>query len=291
MSLPRRCIATKVLAFVVAMLATTFAWAAQVAGTVTHLSGPLLAKKADGTVKVLSQKSNVEQGDTLVTEKDTYARIKFIDNSEITLRPNSQFKIEDFSFEEDKPEKDNASFNLVKGGLRAVTGTLGKRNKEKFGMNTPTATIGIRGTIFIAEYIPPEQNPVAAYGFASMAALTPLSYVGGTGDAQSDVPLGLAPIEMLPMRLAQGIPGGSSRAPGLYVQVLDGMISLTNRGGSLNFAAGQFGFTPSYTAPPVVLPADPGIKFTPPPAFSSTTGPQGGGAGPAPTEAVDCEVR
>lgn len=277
--------------FVVAMFATAIAYAAQIAGTVTHLSGPLLAKKVDGTVKILSAKSTVEQGDTLVTEKETYARIKFIDNSEITLRPNSQFKIEDFSFEEESPENDKATFNLVKGGLRAVTGALGKRNKEKFGVNTPTATIGIRGTIFIAEYIPPEQNPVAMYGFASMAAITPSAYWGSVNPVRSDVPIDIAPVEILPLRLAQGLPGGSSRAPGLYVHVLDGMISLSNSGGSMNFAAGQFGYTPNITAPPVILPANPGMQFTPPPAFSATTGPQGGASGSGGASAVDCEVR
>jgi hypothetical protein len=55
-----------------------------------------------------------------------------------------------------KPDGDNASFNLVKGGLRSVTGLLGKRNKEKFAMKTPSATIGIRGTTFIAEWVAPE---------------------------------------------------------------------------------------------------------------------------------------
>jgi FecR protein len=111
-----------------------------------NLSGPLLAKKADSSTKALSLKSAVEPGDTLISEKGTYARIKFVDDSEITLLPNSQLKIDDFSFDEDKLEKDSAGFSLVKGGLRAVTGTLGKRNKEKWRMNTPTATIGIRGT-------------------------------------------------------------------------------------------------------------------------------------------------
>lgn len=291
MKLPRRCIATKALLFAITLLATAAAYAAQVVGTVANLSGPLLAKKADGTVKVLSQKSNVEQGDTLISEKDTYARIRFIDNSEITLRPNSQLKIDDFSFEEDKPEKDSASFNLVKGGLRAVTGMLGKRSKEKFGMNTPTATIGIRGTIFIAEYIPDEQAAVAAYGMASMAALTPSAYRVGAGAVRSDAPLDAAPIDVLPLKLAQGMPGTGGRAPGLYVQVIDGLINLSNRGGSLNFAAGQFGYTPSLVQPPVVLPSNPGMQFTPPPAFSSTTSLKSGPADSGKSADVDCEVR
>lgn len=296
MNLPKRCIATKVLLFVFALCAAALAHAAQVAGTVVNLSGPLLAKKADGTVKVLSVKSAVEQGDTLVTEKDAYARIRFIDNSEITLRPNSQMKIDSFSFEEDKQEKDSATFSLVKGGLRAVTGTLGKRSKERVGVNTPTATIGIRGTIFVAEYIPPQQPAVAAYAFAGVASvsselLTP-AYLTTT-----DAPRDVAPLEVLPMRVAQfaGVPetpaSSNGRAPGLYVQVLDGMIHLTNNGGSQNFSAGQFGYVPSFNQPPVIIPANPGIQFVPPPSFSSTSGPQSGRDNNTDANGVECEVR
>ena len=91
---------------------------AQVAGTVTQLSGPMMAKKADGKVKILSLKSEVESGDTLVTEKNTYALVKFIDNSEITLKPATTFVVEQFAYQAEQPDGDRASFNLVKGGLR-----------------------------------------------------------------------------------------------------------------------------------------------------------------------------
>lgn len=290
MSQPRNCIAIKALALLALLLSASVALAGQVAGTVVNLSGALLAKKADGTAKILALKSAVEQGDTLISEKGTYARIRFIDNSEITLRPNSQLKIDSFVFEEDDKEKDSATFSLVKGGLRAVTGALGKRSKERVGVNTPTATIGIRGTTYIAEYIPPDDAAVAAWGMASLAA-TPVSY---WDDIRSDMPRQAVPLSILPLKVAQaGVPdaGGSSRAPGLYVQVLDGMVHLTNAGGSQNFAAGQFGYAPSLQQPPVVLPANPGIKFAPPPAFnSSPASPQNTNAGSKSNE-VDCEVR
>lgn len=290
MNLSRRCTATKALLFVVSLFAATLAYA-QAVGTVINLSGPLLVRKADGTVKVLSAKSAVEQGDTLISEKDTYARIRFSDHSEITLKPNSQLKIDSFTFEEDRQEKDSATFSLVKGGLRAVTGALGKRSKEKVGVNTPTATIGIRGTIFIAEYIPPEQPAVAAYALAGVAALSPELLVPASL-TMTDAPRGIAPLEVQPLRLAQ-VPGtgGEGRAPGLYVQVLDGMINLSNSVGSQNFAAGQFGYTASFNQPPVVLPQNPGMRFAPPPAFSATAGTQNGTGSASSPGDVDCEVR
>jgi hypothetical protein len=94
------------------------------------------------------------------------------------------------------------------------------------------------------------------------------------------------------MRLAQNTPPAptSARNPGLYVQVLDGMIHVSNGGGSQNFTAGQFGFTPSFQQPPIILPTNPGMQFTPPPSFSSTTGSQGSSGGAKPGE-VDCVVR
>ncbi|MFC5521035.1 hypothetical protein [Polaromonas jejuensis] len=80
------------------------------------------------------------------------------------------------------------------------------------------------------------------------------------------------------------------RAPGLYVQVLDGLIHVTNPTGTTNFSAGQFGYTASIKQPPVIVPKNPGIQFTPPPAFNQSTGP-GASTGPAKSNTVDCEVR
>ena len=231
------------------LLAGPLAWAGQVAGTIVHLSGPLLDRKADGTVKVLGLKSEVESGDTLVAEKNTYAQIRFIDNGEITLKPGTTFHIENFAYEAGKPEADSAAFSLIKGGLRSITGLLGKRNKEKFLLKTPNATIGIRGTTFIARYVPP------------------------------DAPDAPAP----------------ALAPGLHVQVTDGVIVVGNNGGSQGFQAGQFGYVPSVNQPPIIVPPNPGTHFAPPPSFGSNGAPEAGplarsGSGQEPS-VVDCIVR
>ena len=237
----------------VLLLAGGAAWAGQVVGVVEHLNGPLMDRKADGTVKVLAAKSEVESGDTLVTEKNTYAQIRFIDHGEITLRPGTTFKIDNFAYEADKPEGDSAAFSLIKGGLRSITGLLGKRNKEKFSLKTPTATIGIRGTTFIAQWVEP---PVIGPGPSPVAAV--------------DLP-----------------------PPGLHVAVLEGMIVVTNAGGAMNFPAGQFGFVPNFNVPPVVVPQNPGLKFMPPPTFSggSVGGPVASQGAAAQESKVDCIVR
>ena len=117
-------------------------------GNVTHLSGVLFVSRADGTKKVLAVKSEVMEGDTLRTEVDTYARVKFTDGGEVVLRPETVFKIDNYGYSTSQKQQDNFFVSLLKGGMRSVTGMIGKRNPERFQMKTGTATIGIRGTHF-----------------------------------------------------------------------------------------------------------------------------------------------
>ena len=243
-------------------------------GQVSNLSGPLFALAADGARRVLSVGSQVEAGETLVTEEKTYAQIRFIDKGVVTLRPGTQFKIESFAFAEQQPEKDGAVFSLLKGGLRKLTGLVGNRgNQDAYKLMTPTATIGIRGTHFLVQYVPDTSTTISKAPYAlPLLAVLDSKWIMASGSGQmTDVPVGyLPPLESLPLQVAQaGLPGGL--APGTYLQVLAGFVSMSNAGGSQLFSAGQFGLA-GFNIPPVVLPQDPGIGsgFTPPPSFQTT---------------------
>ncbi|HUX25842.1 MAG TPA: FecR family protein [Burkholderiales bacterium] len=193
-------------------------------GTVTQLSGTLSVLKADGSVRILSQKSEVVSGDTVNTQKNSYAQIKFSDGGLITLKPNTSLKIQQFHFRKAEPAKDSFVFNLVKGGLRAITGLIGKRgNKDAYKLDTVTATIGIRGT---------------SYG-ADDCLTTPCPKPDSSGNLE----------------------------PGVYVNVTDGEIVVTNNAGSQNFRAGQFGEISDRNSRPRFLSTDPGLQFVPPASF------------------------
>lgn len=132
--------------FLFLMLASVAALAAG-AGTVTHLSGTLSVQRPDGAVRILSQRSEVFPGDVLTTQRDSYAQINFTDGSSLTMRPNTQLKLEDYRFVQDRPQEDSYFLRLIKGGLRTVTGLIGKRgNQDAYKIGTNTATIGIRGS-------------------------------------------------------------------------------------------------------------------------------------------------
>jgi hypothetical protein len=128
-------------------LSSMSSWAKEV-GKVTHLSGLLTVERAGIATKILSVQSAVLEGDLLRTEEDTYARIKFNDNSEVVLRPETSFKINEMRFQESSGTANKSDMELIKGGMRAVTGLIGKNNPDAVKVATPTATIGIRGTHF-----------------------------------------------------------------------------------------------------------------------------------------------
>lgn len=117
------------------------------AGTVAHLSGTLSVQRPDGSVRILSEKSAVQTGDVLTTQRDSYAQVNFTDGSSLTMRPNSQIKIERYHFVQDRPQDDNTFLRLLKGGMRTVTGLVGKRgNHDAYQIGTRSASIGIRGS-------------------------------------------------------------------------------------------------------------------------------------------------
>ncbi|HEU4644440.1 MAG TPA: FecR domain-containing protein [Burkholderiales bacterium] len=134
-----------------ALLAPLLAFAQ---GQVQHLSGTMSVQRADGSVRLLSERSQVQVGDVLSTEDGTYAQLDIADGGKITLRPNTRIRIDGFQFSRDEPKKSGFAYSLLKGGLRAVTGLIGKENPEGYELRTETGTVGIRGTDFNAIDIP-----------------------------------------------------------------------------------------------------------------------------------------
>lgn len=191
-------------------------------GQVTHLSGTLVGRMEGQTQpRLLANRSAISPGETLATQGDTYARVKFNDGTEVVLRPNTQFKIEAYVYDEKEPAKDNIIFGLLKGGLRSVSGLMSKRNRDKIQYTTATATVGIRGTHF--------GMLMCSADCANIPTVT-----------------------------------GVMPADGLHLDVAAGQIVVTNPQGSQTINPGQFGYVPSATAAPAIVPAQSGVRVTMP---------------------------
>lgn len=89
------------------------------------------------------------QKDTIKTKSGT-AGIIFIDGTLLSIGPDSEVKINAYVFE---PKNEKYSFELFmqKGSAMYSSGKLGKIAPKSINLQTPRATIGIRGTKLILE--------------------------------------------------------------------------------------------------------------------------------------------
>jgi hypothetical protein len=107
--------------------------------------GPATVVGVDGRTRPAGRGTEVDTGDVVRTN-DGRVQMRMADGAFISLQPNTEFGIKDYKFEGRTDGSENALFSLVKGAMRTVTGLIGRVNRNKFLVTTPTATIGIRGT-------------------------------------------------------------------------------------------------------------------------------------------------
>lgn len=122
--------------------------AMEAVGRVVWVKGKFKAVSPSNTERVLDKASIIYLHDTLVTEVDSQAQIVFSDNSLMTFKPGTQFVIEQYAFNA-KQKKGSAGkyiMNLIEGGFRTITGLIAKSDPQSYQVNTPVATIGVRGT-------------------------------------------------------------------------------------------------------------------------------------------------
>lgn len=106
----------------------------------------------DGRERQLVKGVEIDQGDMVRTMEDGRAQLRFSDGGYISLQPGTQFRVDEYNYDGKTDGSEKGFYTLVKGGLRAITGAIGHVNKSNYRVNTPVATIGIRGTEFLAQY-------------------------------------------------------------------------------------------------------------------------------------------
>ncbi len=178
----------------------------------------LTAMSVDGKQRSLKAGSAIFEGDTLSTNTNAYAILVFKDKSRISLQANTVFRVDEMKFDKNKAENSTALFSLLRGGLRTITGLIGKLNPRKYKMRTRLATIGIRGT-----------------GYDLMCTGV---CVADNNNANPDS-VQLSNVDDL----------GEDRGDGLYAHVWDGSIDF---GGKL-ISKGSAVYQSSQTAAPIVL--------------------------------------
>jgi hypothetical protein len=121
------------------------------AARVDFTSGNVTAVSAGGQSRTLAKGGQVEQGDTINTNTGR-VQLRFTDGAYVSLQPESQFRIDQYRYDGKQDGSEKGFFSLVKGGLRTITGLVGRSNKNNYQVTTSVATIGIRGTEYTIQY-------------------------------------------------------------------------------------------------------------------------------------------
>ncbi len=118
-------------------------------GRVLLAAGDTIAVRGNQSI-TLAFGAVVQDRDVIRTGAASNLQVRFVDESIVSLREMSELRIDEFRFAGTEDGSERALFSLLKGGLRVITGLVGRFNNKNYRMSTPTATIGIRGTDYAA---------------------------------------------------------------------------------------------------------------------------------------------
>lgn len=117
------------------------------AGLVQFTAGDVQLRRGDSLSR-LAKGAELDGGDVVLTGTEGRAQIRFTDGGLVALYPDSQFTVTRYADGAGTGE-DHFVVNLLRGGMRALTGLIGKRNPASYKVITPTAVVGIRGSAFM----------------------------------------------------------------------------------------------------------------------------------------------
>jgi hypothetical protein len=129
----------------------------KVVARVVWINGTFNAAGPGGTrARELKKDSKIYMNDTLTTDSNSQAQNVFTDESNMAFRADTKFYINEYNYSPKEKAGSGSTgkyiMDLVAGGFRTVTGLVAKNNPNDYQVNTPVATIGVRGTEYSAIY-------------------------------------------------------------------------------------------------------------------------------------------
>ena len=116
-------------------------------GSIIEQSGSAQLKRQQEEI-IITEESlpEIELNDVAETANGKL-KIKFLDNAQLDIKEHSEVLIDEIYYDPD-PSLSKMSMKFTMGTARFASGSLGLVNKANIDIQTPTATIGIRGTDF-----------------------------------------------------------------------------------------------------------------------------------------------
>lgn len=125
------------------------AWAADPVGRVVLARGEVTALAADGSSRTLARRDEVHEGDTLLTGSGSAVQVRFDDGGMLSLRAETRVEVAAYR-QAARSGSNQVLLRVLHGALRKVTGLIAQDDPAAFEVETPVASIGVRGTHFEA---------------------------------------------------------------------------------------------------------------------------------------------
>lgn len=109
-------------------------------------AGSVTVSQRSGVQRPLNKGSEIDSGETIRTGDDARAQLRFSDGAQISLQPKTEFRIDNYQYAGQPDGTEQGFFSLLRGGLRTITGWVGRTHRDVSKVKTQVATIGIRGT-------------------------------------------------------------------------------------------------------------------------------------------------
>lgn len=118
------------------------------AGRVVSVTGDVKIVRGVAVLPA-AKNAKLQTADEVRTGSPGQAYWGMTDGSRFAIRENSSFRIDNFQ-PKSSERGGTAVYSLLKGAFRTVSGLIGKLKTDTYQVNTPVATMGIRGTDYAA---------------------------------------------------------------------------------------------------------------------------------------------
>lgn len=121
--------------------------AADSIGGISELTGnPGSILRTSGEQLIAEENTSVASMDNVET-RNGRLKIQFVDDTQVSMTEHTVLEINEYVYDPN-PTKSRMALNFAQGTARFATGKLGLVPRENIQIQTPTASIGIRGTDF-----------------------------------------------------------------------------------------------------------------------------------------------
>jgi hypothetical protein len=201
------------------------------AGVLTFTHGEVTLRPGTDAPRPAQRGSEVFPGDTVETGRAASAQIRFTDGGTTAMRPQTVYRVDDYLMSQETPEASRKRSELVRGGLRVITGAIGEAAPGNVRYDTPVATMGIRGTVFELLHVDPVAGSMSDSPFSCWTQPGVRCWTGGEEWFEY----------------------------GTYLKIESGAVAMTTDVDTIVLGPGDVSFAAAADRPPVLRP--PAIKL------------------------------